>query len=91
MPRLSQRLVRRNAIQSVHVVQAAADHRADDTTNCAPDSTANRSCTPQLRLRGLGASIVGVSLPRATRRYPGSGRLGWRILGVVSVWHGSFS
>jgi hypothetical protein len=39
-PRLSQRLVRRNAIQSVQVLQAAADQSAYETAYCTADGAA---------------------------------------------------
>jgi hypothetical protein len=59
MPRLPQRLVRRYAIQLVQV-QAAADQRANDTTNRAADGAADCRGASQAGLWWQTTAIVGL-------------------------------
>jgi hypothetical protein len=51
VPRLPQRLVRRYAIQSMHVVQTATDQSAYETAYCAAHGATDCCGTPYLRLR----------------------------------------
>jgi hypothetical protein len=68
-PRLPQRLVRRYAIQSVHVVQAATDQRAYQTANRTAHGAADTGGFAQLMLWGRGTPIVRMNFPWA-RRHP---------------------
>ena len=70
MPRLPQRLVRRNAIQSMHVVQAATDQRTYQTAYRTADGAPDTGGFTQLMLWGRGTPIVRVNLPWAARRHP---------------------
>jgi hypothetical protein len=91
-PRLPQRLVRRYAVQSVQVLQAAADQRADQTADCATDGTADTGGPAQLILRGLVGTASGFC---AATGFCAAGGWwwSWRRRGFVfiSVWHESIS
>jgi hypothetical protein len=92
VPRLPQRLVRRYAIQSVQVLQAATDQCANYAANCATYSTADAGCAAQLVLRWLIAAAIGLCAATGlgtARRWRGR----WRRRGFmfISVWHGSSS
>jgi len=92
MPRLPQRLVRRNAIQSMHVVQAATDQRAYQTANRTAHGAADTGGFAQLTLRGLVATAIGFSPSRSSAARAGWRRWRWRrAFGFVSVWHVSSS
>jgi hypothetical protein len=90
VPRRPQRLVRRYAVQLVQV-QAAADQRADETAYRTAHGAADTGSSAQQPLRRLGATIFRTHFAGAARRYSRARRRRWRILGVVSVWHVSFS
>lgn len=90
MPRLPQRLISSYAIQSVQVVQAATEQRANQTADGAADGTANTGRAAYCALRRLVAAAIGLiaaTFVRAVRR----GR--WRRRGFVfiSIWHVSIS
>src|SRR5665213_1888640 len=90
VPRLPQRLISSYAIQSVQVVQAeaAADQRADETSDQASHGAADTSCAANLALRGLSIAVVWLCSSRSSRgRLAGSRRLGRRIFVLVTVWH----
>jgi hypothetical protein len=92
-PRLPQRLVRRNAIQSVQVLQAAADQSAYQTAYCTANGAADAGGFTQQILRGLVWAIIRFSPSRSraarTRRRWRWGRR--RVFGFVAVWHVSSS
>lgn len=90
MPRLPQRLIRRYAIQSVHVLQAATDQRANQTADGTADGTADTGRAAYCALRRLVAAAIGLiaaTFVRAVRR----GR--WRRRGFlfIFIWHVSIS
>jgi hypothetical protein len=85
VPRLPQRLVRRYAIQSAQVLQAATDQRTNHAADGATYGAADTGGTAQLDLRRLIAAAVGVCTAawlRAARRW---GRRRWRRRGFMFI------
>jgi hypothetical protein len=92
VPRLPQRLVRRYAIQSAQVLQAATDQRTDQTADGAAHGAADACGPAQLGLGRLVAAAIGLfaaTLVGAAWR----GRWRWWRRGFmfISVWHDPFS
>jgi hypothetical protein len=86
VPRLPQRLVRGYAVQSVQVLQAATDQRANQTTDDAPDGSADTGRTAHLALWWLITTAIGFC---AASRLCAAGRRRrrWRrwVLAFISV------